>query len=177
MNALPMSNRSMVERRTPAPPADAWGLGGAIAGLFGGLAMITAAALLAGSYGYDTWFQLKAIASLALGPAAVAQVGFVVGPVLLGLAIHLAVSALLGALFAISTRRILRLPSDFGAPAVSGLVFGLLIWLVAYLAVPALLPQLMAVYAPAFILQHIIYGTVTGLVHARLRPSPYAMAS
>ena len=35
---------------------------------------------------------------------------------------------------------------------------------------PALLPQLIAMYAPAFIIQHIVYGSATGL----LRPQPYA---
>jgi hypothetical protein len=97
--------------------------------------------------------------------------------VLLGLALHLAASVLLGMLFTFVSRRLLRLPSDYGAPAISGLVFGLLIWLVAYLVVPVLLPQLMSVYAPNFIIQHIVYGTVAGMVHAGLRPSPYAMAS
>jgi hypothetical protein len=139
--------------------------------------MATSAALLAGARGYDIWFQLKAIASLALGPSAIAQAGFVAGPVLAGLAIHLAVSALLGALFEIVMRRMMGLPSDLGVPAVTGLSFGLLIWLVAYLVVPALAPQLMAVYAPVFIIQHIVYGTVTGLAYATLRPQPYAIHS
>jgi hypothetical protein len=95
MNALSMSNRQLTQRQVSAPLPDGFGLGGALAGLVGGLAMTIGAALLAGSYGYDIWFQLKAIASLALGPAAIMQAGFVAGPVLVGLAIHLAVAALL----------------------------------------------------------------------------------
>jgi hypothetical protein len=177
MNAVPILERSTIERRAPAPPAGGWRLSGALAGLAGGMMMTISSLLVAGWYGYDIWFQLKAIASLLLGPAAVAQAGFVAGPVLAGLLIHLVVSALLGALFGIVTRRVWRLPSDYGAPAVSGLVFGLLIWLVAYLALPALLPQLMAVSAPAFIIQHIGFGTVLSLVYARLRPQPYATIS
>ena len=39
---------------------------------------------------------------------------------------------------------------------------------------PALLPQLIAVYAPAFIIQHIVYGSATGLAYGLLRPQPYA---
>ncbi len=64
---------------------------------------------------------------------------------LLGLLIQLVVAALLGALFESVTRRVFRLPSDYGMPALTGLVFGLLIWLAAYFAVPALIPQLMVV--------------------------------
>jgi len=174
MNAYMTTNRRMTRPALAAPLPGALGLGGALAGLAGGLAMIGVAALLAASKGYDIWFQLKAVASLALGPAALAQAGFVAGPVLAGLLIHLAVAALLGALFGVVTRRVLRLPSDFGVPAVTGLALGLLVWLAAYLATPALAPYLMAVAAPAFILQHIVYGLVTGLVYSVLRPQPYA---
>jgi hypothetical protein len=177
MNALSMSNRQLIPPQAAAPLPDRLGLGGALAGLVGGAAMTSVAALLAGSKGYDIWFQLKVIGSLVLGPSAVGQAGFAALPVLVGLAIHLVVAALLGALFGVVTRRILRLPSDFGMPAVTGLVFGLMLWLAAYAVVPMLAPQLMAVYAPAFIIQHIVYGTVTGLVYSVLRPQPYATAN
>jgi hypothetical protein len=160
------------QRLLPHSP-DAFGMGGAQAGVAGGIAMIVSAALLAGVKGYDIWFQLKSIGALLLGPSAIAQAGFVAGPVLLGLALHLAFSALLGLIFAIGMRHVLRLPSDFGLPLVAGLVFGLLLWLGAYLALPAPLPQLIAVYAPAFIIQHIVYGSVTGLVYGLLRPQRY----
>lgn len=60
-------------------------------------------------------------------------------------------------------RLLLRLPSDHGVPMLTGLVYGLLTWMVAYFVViPALSPQLLAVYAPAFIIQHIVYGVVAG---------------
>jgi hypothetical protein len=174
MNTLLMPNRSLIQRRALSPAPTMLGLGGALAGLTGGVAMMISAALLAGAKGYDIWFQLKAIASLVLGPSAIATTGFVAGPVLAGVLVHLAVAALLGALFALVTRRLFRLPSDVGVPAVTGLTYGLLIWLVAYLVAPALIPQLMVVAAPAFIIQHIVYGTLTSLVLAVLRPQPYA---
>lgn len=174
MNAFPISNRQLIRRQASTPRLRMPGLAGGLAGLAGGVAMMLSSIALANIYGADLWFQLKAIASLALGPAAVAQAGFVAGPVLLGLAMHLAVSVLLGALFGMMMRSIFRLPSDYGVPAVAGLVFGLALWLIAYLAVPAFVPQLMAIYAPAWIMQHIVYGTVTGMVEAALRPRPYA---
>jgi hypothetical protein len=174
MNALVMSNRQLIRRPAVSPFPVVLELGGALAGLAGGLAMTIGSVLLAGSYGYDRWVQLKAIASLVLGSSATASVGFVAGPVLIGLLIELVVAALLGALFESVTRRMFHLPSDYGMPALTGLVFGLLIWLAAYFALPALIPQLMVVAAPAFIILYIIYGTVTGLVHGVLRPQPYA---
>jgi hypothetical protein len=42
---------------------------------------------------------------------------------------------------------------------------------------PAVLPQLIAIYARAFIIQHIVYGSITGLVYGLLRPQPYASIS
>ncbi len=142
MNAVSLSNQRLSSRRAVAPLPGELARDGMLAGLLGGMAMTTIGVLLALSYGYDVWVPVKALGSLVLGPAALVQAGFVAGPVFAGLLIHLVVAALLGAIFGIVARRFWRLPSDFGVPAVSGLVFGLLVWLVAYLTMPTLLPQL-----------------------------------
>jgi hypothetical protein len=150
------------------------GLGGAIAGLAGGVAMAVVAALLSASMGQDIWHEPKRIAAIVYGPAALAAAGFDPGPVLLGSLLHLLVSALLGAIFGIVTRRWLHLTSDFGTPIMAGLVYGLLIWMVAYFVVlPLFNPALLEVYPPAFIIQHVAYGVVLGLVYMWLRPEPY----
>ena len=149
------------------------GLGGAIAGLAGGVAMAVVAALLSASMGQDIWHEPKRIAAIVYGPAALAS-GFDLGPVLLGTLLHLVVSALLGAIFGIVTRRWLHLTSDFGTPVMAGLVYGLLIWMAAYFVVlPLFNPALLEVYPPAFIIQHVAYGVVLGLVYMWLRPQPY----
>jgi hypothetical protein len=145
-----------------------------VAGLAGGVAMMIVAALLSVSMGQDIWHESKRIAAIVYGPAAFAQPGFQFGPVLVGTLIHLCVSALLGALFGIVTRRWLHMTSDFGAPVLAGLIYGMLIWMVAYFVVlPLLNPTLLEVYAPAFIIQHVVYGVVLGLVYMWLRPQPY----
>jgi len=157
-----------------SPLPNVIGLGGAIAGLAGGVAMAVVAALLSASMGQDVWHEPKRIAAMIYGPAALASSGFDLGPVLLGTLLHLLVSALLGAIFGIVTRRGLRLTSDFGTPVMAGLVYGLLIWMAAYFVVlPLLNPTLLDVYPPAFIIQHIAYGVVLGLVYMWLRPQPY----
>lgn len=173
MNTLSMTKGQALQRRAVTPRTTSSGMSGSLAGLVGGAAMIGGAMLLALAYGSDAWSQLKAVAGLALGPSAVAQAGFAAGPVLAGLLIGLALSALLGALFEVVTRQVLRLPSDYGAPAVTGLTFGLLIWPAGYL-VAALLPQVAPAFAPAFLIQYVIFGIVTGLALAALRPQPYA---
>ena len=164
-------------RTTVSPLPDVIGLGGALAGLAGGVAMAVVAALISASMGQDIWHESKRIAAIVYGPTAYAQPGFDLGPVLVGTLIHLLVSALLGALFGIVTRRWLHMTSDFGAPVLAGLMYGLLIWMVAYFAVlPLLNPALLEVYAPVFIIQHVVYGVVTGLFYMWLRPEPYARA-
>lgn len=144
------------------------------AGLLGGSAMAAAGVLLAEISGYDGWFPLKALGSLLLGPSALSASGFAAAPVLAGLLIQLAVAALLGLLFTFLTRQLGRLPTDYGIPALSGLVFGLAVWLGLSLALPQLLPQLLGSTAPEFIAQYMIYGTLTGLIVAWLHPRVYA---
>jgi hypothetical protein len=174
MNALSMANRQLNPRRSIFRLPNLPGLSGALAGLSGGVAMTIVAALLTGALDQDVWLQTKVIASLVLGPSVGTQAGFVAGAVLLGLVIHLGVAALLGALFELIMRRIGRLPTDFGVPELTGLAYGLVIWLAAFFViVPFVAPALLAIYMPAFIIEHIVFGAVTGLVYAILRPKPY----
>jgi hypothetical protein len=82
---------------------------------------------------------------------------------------------LLGALFARFMHHVARLPSDFGVPEVAGVAFGLLVWAAAYFVVlPVAAPGLLSVYAPALLIQHLVYGASTGLAYAWLCPRPYA---
>jgi len=172
--SLSTSRSTPSPRRGVSPLPDVIGLGGALAGLAGGVAMAVVAALLSASMGQDIWHEPKRIAVIVYGPAALAAPGFDAGPVLVGTLIHLLVSALLGAIFGIVTRRWLHLTSDFGTPVMAGLVYGLLIWMVAYfVALPLFNPALLEVYTPAFIIQHVAYGVVLGLVYMWLRPQPY----
>lgn len=161
--------------RRAAPLAKHVGLAGGLAGLGGGLAMTLVAALLTGALDQDLWLQPKVIASLVLGSSAGEAAGFALAPVALGLLIHLGVAMLLGWLFAHFMHHIARLPSDFGVPEVAGVVFGLLIWVVAYFVVlPLAAPGLLSIYAPALLIQHLVYGASTGLLYGWLFPRPYA---
>lgn len=152
---------------------DIVGLGGAIAGLAGGLAMAIVGAIISLTIGGDIWLESKQIAAAVYGPALAAP-GFDAGPVLVGTLLHFAASAAFGAIFGIVMRRVLRLTSDFGTMVLAGLIYGMLLWLLAFFVVlPLFNPTLLETYAPSFIIQHIVYGMVTGLVYTWLRPLPY----
>ena len=149
-------------------------LGGSMAGLGGGLAMLLTGAIVAAVVGYDGWLEPHEIAAIVSRPVASAQPRFGAGPVLLGTAIHLLMAALLGALFGIMYHRILHLTTDFGLPVYSGLVYGVWLWVVNYFVVlPVLGAGRMETYAASFLVQHLIYGTVTGLFYIWLCPEPY----
>jgi hypothetical protein len=61
-----------------------------------------------------------------------------------------------------------------GMPVLLGMIYGLLIWLMAYyIVLPVVNPALLSTYTPSFIIQNIIFGVVTGLFYASIRPDPY----
>src|SRR5262245_7802878 len=109
-----MSSSAPSTRAVVSPLPNVIGVGGALAGFAGGLAMALVAALVSFAQGQDIWLEAKEIASVVLGPQAIARPGFAAAPVLIGTLIHLIVSMLLGALFGIVMRRIFHLTSDFG---------------------------------------------------------------
>jgi hypothetical protein len=161
-------------RPAASPLPDIVGLGGTIAGLVGGLAMAIVGAIISLTIGGDIWLESKQIAAAVYGPAALASSGFDAGPVLIGTLLHFVVSAAFGALFGIVMRRVLHLTSDFGTMVLAGLIYGMLLWLLAFFVIlPLLNPTLLETYAPSFIIQHIVYGVVTGLAYTWLRPLPY----
>ena len=169
-----MSTSSHAVRPAVSPLPDIVGLGGAVAGVGGGLAMSIAGAIISASLNGDIWLEAKQIAGVIYGPAAATQPGFVAGPVIVGTLLHLIASTILGAIFGIMTRRVFHLPSEFGTPLMAGLIYGLLLWMLAYFVIlPAFNPPLRETYAPAFVVQHLVYGAVTGLLYTWLRPQPY----
>ncbi|HEU4322688.1 MAG TPA: hypothetical protein VFS21_06025 [Roseiflexaceae bacterium] len=165
---------NVTSRARVSPLPDVAGLGGALAGLGGGLAMAVAAALISLAQGGDIWLESRQIASLVYGGSVVTESGFAAGPVVVGTLLHFVFSALFGAIFGILMRRVLKLPTDFGLPLLCGLIYGFMIWMAAYFVVlPALNSPLLNSYAPSFIIQHLIYGMVTGLLYTKLSPTPY----
>ena len=169
-----MALSSPISRPVVSRPPNVVVLGGAIAGVGGGLAMAITGFLIAAVLGLDSWLGPKEIAALVYGPAAITQPGFVVGPVVAGIVLHVLVAGALGAMFEIVYHRILHLTTAFGLPVYAGLIAGIWLWVANYFVVlPVLNPGLTETSAAAFLVQHLLYGTVTGLLDIRLRPTPY----
>ena len=136
--------------------------------------MAVIGAIISISLDGDVWLEAKQIAATLYGASAATAPGFTAGPIIVGTLLHLLVSTIFGALFGIITRRILHLTSDFGTLLMAGLIYGMLIWMVDFFIVlPIFNPLLLQTYAPAFIIQHLVYGAVTGLLYTWLRPQPY----
>jgi len=148
---------------------------GAVSGLVGGLVMACVGALISISMQSDIWLTAKQIAAFVYGPAAVSVDGFVAGPVLVGSLLHMLFSMIFGATYALLMTRVLKVTTEFGAPVIGGLVYGLTLWLFAYfIALPLFNPLLLDAYAPAFIIQNIVYGTTVGIVYMVVRPETYS---
>jgi len=155
-------------------PARRIEVAGAIAGIIGGAAMAIVGAVLAFAMNTSIWLTPERIAAFVLGPGAAATPEFDAVPVLVGTLIHFILSAIFGIIFALLVSRGLRVTTEYGAPVVAGLVYGGLIWLVAYFIIlPILNPLLLEVYAPSFIMQNLVYGTVLGLAYMLVRPETY----
>ena len=148
--------------------------GGISAGLGGGLAMMIVEGSVAGLFWDDRWLYPNVLAAVVDRPGASAQLNLGGGPLFLGLAIHFLLAALFGAIFDIVYHRMLRLTTDFGLPMYSGLAYGVWLWVANYYVVlPALGAGLPETYAAPFLLQHLIYGSTTGLLYIWLAPEPY----
>lgn len=170
-----MKMTSTPSRTSFSPLPNITGLGGAIAGLAGGAAMLLIGAILSIVVGHDIWAEAKQIAAPLFGASTAMQPGFVAAPVIVGTIIHFLIAALLGALFGIVVRRVFHLPTAFGSSVVAGLIYGFAVWMLAYFVLLPIFNPVLAqgTYAPSFIIQHLVYGIVTGLVYSRLRTIPY----
>ena len=154
---------------------DIVGLGGAVAGFLAGVVMILLSPLLSWLTGIGIWEPPKLIAATILGPSAVANTpGFDFVPVMVGGALHLVTSVVLGLIFGIVFNRVFHVTTDFGTPLLLGLVYGLLIFFLAYAVIlPVLNPMLASSWLAPLIAQNMVFGICLGGFYTMLRPRPY----
>jgi uncharacterized membrane protein YagU involved in acid resistance len=137
--------------------------GGALAGVVAGLTMGLVAMGHAAAMGMEVWLLLDQIAALILGVRALLG-----GPAttLLGLAIHLAVSAALGVLFAMAVPRWTSTLLAFA----SGLVYGVLVWaILTWIVLPLFNPVMaerMQLWPGAWFVHHLVFGGVLAVTPA-----------
>ena len=142
---------------------------GALAGLIGGLAMGVTGMLVALWYGYSPWTPLTEIAGVFTTDLGTSG-RITPTALLLGTLVHFGLATGLGVVFALIYRGLLNMPSSMMVfPIAYGMIYGLLIW---FISTQLLSNNTIAgqAFVPAFIVQHLIFGFVTGLVYGRMRP-------
>lgn len=135
--------------------------GGVLAGLFAGLVFLIVMLLMNLVTGQSVWVSVKFAALPFLGVEGVMEPRFEVGPVVLGIVSHFAVSAAWGLTFGL-------LFYDFGrmATVVAGAFWGLFAWLVMHYLVQQLIGGgRVAGMVPkqAAFLEHVLFGISIGL--------------
>ena len=127
---------------------------GALAGLAGGAGMALLAMILSVTVGLSPWHPVDVAVAVTFG---LPSLGAVAAPV--GLALHLAASALLGMLFAALRG---EYPIEVLLPA--GALYGLGIWLaVRYVLFPSA-SFAAAGAAPALVTEYLVYGSLLWLL-------------
>lgn len=133
-------------------------LDGIIGGAIGGILMGMASMLLFWLRDLGLWYPLRLIATLVRWPDAAAERGFDLGPVLVGLIIHMALSMMFGVAMVLIGR---RLP---GQVIIRSVVLSLVLWLATnFIALP-LVDQIFYDQFPAWIfgVGHVMYGLGLG---------------
>lgn len=134
---------------------------GIIAGIVGSVGIIVVIGLLALATGRDPFLSPQVISSVILGASAF-DGGIL--PTIVGTIMHFGAGAIYGAIFALVVPKMPR-----GFWFVAGLVYAMLIWGIAALALPLLLPpnEIPPLdYTNAQIVSHLTYGITLGVAGA-----------
>jgi hypothetical protein len=144
--------------------AGTWAGTGIVGGIIAGIAMAMVAMVWMALAGQGFWKPMDLIASILLGKGAI-NPGFQVVPELLGMMIHLALSALFGLVFAFV---VAHTSWSSGAIIGAALAYGLLLWIVNVVIIDTLFIPAGLSLAPTIVLVvvHLVYGLVLGLVAA-----------
>lgn len=144
-------------------------LRGLVSGLGGGFAMALITALIAPFFRASIWVLPEQIgAAILRGPASFTAL------IVVGTLAHITVAMLLGVVFNVLVRRVLKLTSDFGTFVLVGLIYGLLVWFVSYIAIiPVLNPKILETSWPNLGIGYLVYGAITGLLLTMIHPIVY----
>jgi hypothetical protein len=133
-------------------------LDGVVGGLIGGVLMGMTSMVLFWLRDLGFWYPLRLIASLVRWPDAAAERGFEMGPVLVGMMIHMALSMMFGVAMVWLGR---RLP---GQVVVRAVVLSLVLWAATNFLVLPIIDQTFYDRFPAWIfaIGHLMYGLGLG---------------
>ncbi|MEO1288705.1 MAG: DUF6789 family protein [Chloroflexota bacterium] len=134
---------------------------GIIAGIIGSVGIIFAITVLALATSLDPFLSPRFIASVILRDGAWATGAGGTLAIAVGTLMHLAAGAFYGAVFAFAMPKMPR-----GFWFVAGLIFGVVIWGIAAVALPILAPAneiQPIVYTNAQIISHLVFGITLGI--------------
>ncbi len=144
--------------------AGTWAATGIVGGVVAGIAMAMVAMVWMMLAGAGFWKPMDLIASILLDKSAITG-GFQVVPELLGMMIHLMLSAVFGLIFAAVAA---QTSWSSGAIIAAALAYGLLLWIVNVVIIDTLFIPAGLSLAPTLLIVvvHLVYGLVLGLVTA-----------
>jgi hypothetical protein len=159
-----------LERRATWGEVAEWG---AISGVIAGIAMAMLLLIVNLARGVGVWRPLYLFAA-TFNPSWARASGFELAPLLVGMLLHLIVSTLFGAIFAVLVRFVLPTAVSLTVAAILGLLWGLALLVVMTFAItpgadPALVRAVMH-DGGAFIwwvVAHLLYGGVLGAAFAQ----------
>ncbi len=138
-------------------------LEGAMYGVIAGLVMAMVAMMATAALGMGLWAMPAMIGALLLGPAAAMSPG--AGVILLGLMLHMMLSAMFGLVYAFVVNNVTR------ETLTTGIAFGIVLDLVNLYLIPIVLPtaRILAGHEPAWLaaMTHLIFGLVLGALARR----------
>lgn len=151
------------------PEASTWA-GSVIAGFVGGIAFIAYLTLASWLGGRGFWRPLELIGGVVPAFRPVGH-GFQLGPVLVGLIVHMGLSGALGLMYGAVVRGFPKAARAAGGEFFMGLAFGLIVWMVAGLWLgPMIDPPIRFVPPGHWFFAHALYGVVAGeTMYALLR--------
>ncbi|MGD9892775.1 MAG: hypothetical protein AB7R89_01685 [Dehalococcoidia bacterium] len=152
-------------------PSLVWLTKAAIAGVVAGIAMAMVAMVIAAIADDGLWAPPRAVTGMSFGEQHAGS-GFALGPVVVGMALHMMLSAVFGVVYALLVGLATRALA-IGPQIVAGMAWGLVLWAVNTFLIAPVLPggELMTEAMPAWswLVVHLLFGAMLGLIYAAWR--------
>jgi hypothetical protein len=143
----------------------------AVVGVVAGMLMAMGAMVVAAFAGNGFWAPPRAITGMVFGEEH-AGGSFAVGPVVVGMMLHMMLSATFGSVYALAVGLATRALAG-GPQLVAGMAWGLVLWLMNTIVIAPHLPggELMTAAMPAWtwVAGHLLFGGALGLLYAAWR--------
>ncbi|MFC4521490.1 hypothetical protein [Cupriavidus pinatubonensis] len=140
----------------------------AMAGVTAGVIFVVLEVLLSLAMGGSAWAPLRMTAAIVMGHGVATQVtAFSAGIVLVGLAVHFALSVAFGVILA-AIMAPFNLDSSVSMTSLVGAVFGLAVYLIDFYGMTRLFPWFMEARGALSLVTHLVFGLVAADVYLQL---------